>query len=642
MSDPSQNEIVSAVAADLIKASFNSITKGISGYLKDTWDKIFEDFAPYMEEIYNRNNFVRIISSKDKDIKFEEIYVETKFISNDELYTDNQLISKISEGDNLVITGDGGAGKTFFMRHLWLELFKLNYKYTPIFLELRRLNSLTDFDIETFIRLSISQKADLTEKLFESFCRNGRFCFLLDGFDELDVGLEDVAQAQITLLSAKYPSCTFVVSSRHDARFSGWQNFECYRSEPFDYEQVKNLLEKIPFDKKIKKSFRNLLSESFYETNKEFLSNPLLAIMMLMTYRDNMNIPKKMSIFYDDAFTTLYQWHDATKAYSRKKSLSIEQFQRSFGIFCLLSYYNQKYEFSKTEIINYINKSNKVCNISINAEDVLNDYVRSVCLMRQEGFYFIFIHRSFQEYFTAFAMMRVVPDKLTDFFPAFERRLSDSVLVLCLELDQPLFVKKYILPGYNNLINLDLLKNKKLSPFFCLENLPVSYVCTFKFDEDAGTYQLYSYGIASPSQNTSFIENTCKIMLGIQKSGFLTEMQKILLSFKLAPNIFDDNFYTKHLDHENKIEENLDEIFVYLSVESNKLCIQGNNQAGNTSLVCDHIVDLFENNRRELETQFEEIDNHLHKLIKKTGRYCQKLINEVQEPGKSLEDILDL
>ena len=126
--------------------------------------------------------------------------------------------------------------------------------------------------------------------------------------------------------------------------------------------------------------------------------------MMMMTFRENMNIPKRMSNFYDQAFNTLYQWHDATKAYNRAKFLDIDEFQRSFALFCMISYHQQKYEFTRSEIIDFINKSNKICAISVNAEDALADYEEAVNLIRQDGLVYVFIHRSFQEYFCAIAL----------------------------------------------------------------------------------------------------------------------------------------------------------------------------------------------------------------------------------------------
>lgn len=205
------------------------------------------------------------------------------------------------------------------MRHLWMSMFETSYQYTPIFYELRLVNDITDINLEAILRVLISNKKELSPEVFSHFCENGDFCFILDGFDEINTEIRENLQKQIIEFSNKFPKCRFIVSSRHEGRFAGWQSFQVFNSEPFTYQQVKNLVEKIPFENSSKKAFTKIVDEKFYNENKTFLSNPLLCVMMLMTFKENMNIPKRMNIFYEHAFNTLYQWHDATKTYTRKK-----------------------------------------------------------------------------------------------------------------------------------------------------------------------------------------------------------------------------------------------------------------------------------------------------------------------------------
>jgi len=350
----------------------------------------------------------------------------------------------VEEGENIVVTGNGGAGKTFFMRHAWMTMFRAQSRRTPIFIELRRFNEITQVDLPAYIRRCISSDRNLTDEIFSYFCKKGRFCFLLDGFDEVSKAKRDKLQEDILGMSTKFPECSFVVSSRGENRFAGWQNFQIFESLPFNYAQVRELVEKVPFDKEAKKRFLGKLDDNFYQANQSFLSNPLLAIMMMMTFRENMDIPRVMVTFYDQAFNTLFQWHDATKAYNRTKSLDIGTFQRSFGAFCLLSYYKEIYDFSRSEIIELIRISNKLNSIEVSCEDILHDYEEAVNLIRQDGLRYVFIHRSFQEYFAALAMIRYFPEKFTDFLPEIKKRVSDSVLFMCFELDRNMIVQEYI------------------------------------------------------------------------------------------------------------------------------------------------------------------------------------------------------
>ncbi len=468
------NTIMGTALAELVKASFNSVSEKAASKMKAAWSKVFEDFDPFMRDNYQRNKYVRLLSQKDKDVELYSVYVSSKFRCASKDISDDELILRIRDGANVVINGNGGAGKTFFMRHLWLTLFQTNYGYTPVFIELRKLNELSTIDLLAFVRRTISRKKELDDRLFGYFCDQGRFCFILDGYDEVLHSQREALQSQILELSSLYPSCRFVVSSRYETRFAGWQNFDLYESMPFELPQVQQLITKIPFDENSRSLFKKQLTSQFYKENASFLSNPLLAIMMMMTFKENMDIPRRMSIFYDQAFTTLYQWHDATKAFNRFKSLPIDDFQRSFAVFCLLTYYNEKFEFSKSETIKYIKQSNAICGIDVDPEKILLDYEESVNLLKQDGLDYVFIHRSFQEYFSAYAIVNIMPDKLPDLLPNIRRRSTDSVLKMCSEMNRGLVVEHY----YGPLLKSVEAVTSSGSPgekFHCLSSLEISF-----------------------------------------------------------------------------------------------------------------------------------------------------------------------
>ena len=196
--------------------------------------------------------------------------------------------------------------------------------------------------------------------MFEDLCALGRFILLLDGFDEVSLDRQDELQKQILSFVDQFPDCTVVLSSRHEQRFAGWQKFTACETLPFTVHQVKELIKRVPFDRKYRDLFVKMINVEFYSKHESFLSNPLLAIMMLMSYRENFDISTAIHLFYEQVFITLFQWHDATKAYKRSKVFDIDQFQRSFSMFCLLSYYREMYEFSHTEIVDLILQSNKI------------------------------------------------------------------------------------------------------------------------------------------------------------------------------------------------------------------------------------------------------------------------------------------
>ena len=186
MSETSSTAFAAEVSAELIKAAFNSVMEGAKSRMRSAWAKIFEDFQPfYIQRVHRKNSSVRILCVKDHDVPFPDIYVSSMFRSGNRGLTDEELIYEVRDRKNIVISGNGGAGKTFFMRHLWLTLFNSPADIVPLFIELRALNELSKNDLRSFIRATIAGSNGLSDDVFEYFCDAGRFCFILDGFDEV-------------------------------------------------------------------------------------------------------------------------------------------------------------------------------------------------------------------------------------------------------------------------------------------------------------------------------------------------------------------------------------------------------------------------------------------------------------------------
>ncbi|WP_199093405.1 NACHT domain-containing protein [Bosea sp. ASV33] len=633
-----ENAIISAVISDLIRKSFNYISEGASSKLKSAWAKIFEDFKPFMEECYLKNTRVRIICKKDSDVSFEDIYVKSFFQSGDNRCDDDELIQKITDGRRIVINGNGGAGKTFFMRHLWITLFRSDTGVTPIFIELRQLNDVSSPDLKTFIRKTIAPNTELSEDIFDYFCNSGKLCLILDGFDEIKRDKRDAIQKQILALATTNQDCRVVVSSRYEYRFAGWNNFDVYESMPFTFSQSRELISVVPFDKNTKKLFLKRLDETFYKKNKSFLSNPLLCIMMLMTFRENMDIPNKMSIFYDQAFTTLYQWHDATKAYTRIKSLDIHDFQRSFGIFCLLSYHAQKFQFSRTEIIALINRSSKVCGLNVSADDILSDYEESVNLIRQEGMNYVFIHRSFQEYFCAYALMVVLPAKFSDFLPQISARTTDSVLPLCFEMNRNLVIDNYIAPKHKYISKLISQCDKSRNQFPYLTKLQISF--NFRLaenDEDEKEGKSYdpvdvSLHVEGDQTALEFIDNIERIRNGKRPAVFWNGVVKEIIFRAGIFNLFDN------IDSDD-IEKR--EMYISIRFADNKIMIQETLEYSPSETISEietgRIFDLVQQ-RKQI---FLECQSETAAAIKKIADWCKKEIADEKSRGKSLDEILE-
>lgn len=158
---------------------------------------------------------------------------------------------------------------------------------------------------------------------------------------------------------------------------------------------------------------------------------------MLLTYEENANIPDKIHLFYNKAFETLFHKHDAMKEQydrQRKSSLQIDDFSKIFAVFCLNTYVLEKVEFTKLELLKFATNALSFENASVKSSDFLFDLEEAVCLLQREGLSYFFVHRSFQEYFTALFLSQC-PEKIRDdFIDKVCTRYWDSVLPMLFDM----------------------------------------------------------------------------------------------------------------------------------------------------------------------------------------------------------------
>ena len=218
------------------------------------------------------------------------------------------------------------------------------------------------------------------------------------------------------------------------------------------------------------------METGIFESNKDFLSNPLLSAMMLLTYDSFGEIPEKRHIFYAKCFDVLAREHDASKGrYKRElfSNLSMDQIERAFMFFCALSYVERTFSFNDEQMKNFVGEAIASCGIEAEISKVIRDFRESISIMERVGLLYEFSHRSFQEYF--YAKFVTVDRKLsleekiewlTDSF------LSDDTIEMIADMDRTYFEDEFLLPNVaklaKKLSSIDPVKNPAgiLSKFF--------------------------------------------------------------------------------------------------------------------------------------------------------------------------------
>ncbi|MGJ8628690.1 MAG: NACHT domain-containing protein [Sulfitobacter sp.] len=264
-------KVTADVSTQLIKDSLEAMFAPLSKFVNVSRAKFLGGFNPYCEYMFAKNSLVRTLYSKNKPMMLEDVYVKTLFTVGETArskarITDNDIMNAFAIGNRVIVKGNGGSGKTIFLKHLWLTRFKKADGRIPIFIELRRLNDLQSLDLMTFCRSELQAEDIFGGGVFEKLCDAGKFEFIFDGFDEVAREKRKSVERQILNLSEKYRKCCFLVSGREDDRFSSWGAFEVFTVAPLALDDLKILVGKIPFDQKVKK----ILRESF----GRFFPNP--------------------------------------------------------------------------------------------------------------------------------------------------------------------------------------------------------------------------------------------------------------------------------------------------------------------------------------------------------------------------------
>jgi hypothetical protein len=450
--------IGTALLAAAIKASAGPVINAIKSLGSEAYDTLVSQFQEYfqghVENTSARCSKMKNILYRDQSVEFFSQYVNILFSQSDNKIGDYDALSQVVDGSKLLVCGTAGAGKTMFMRWLSLELIEGMglHGRVPLYLEMRYFDeSFEDAPLSHYIHERTSSIVDASAySVFECGLKNGLFIILLDAIDELKPSLRDKVVGKILEFLREYPLCGVCISSRFDEKLECIQDFSVLRVMPMVKSQIINVIEKLAYDADVKGKLIGRLNAGLYEQLKEFLSNPLLATIMLLTFDHAADVPTKLTAFYQQAFETLYQRHDAAKgAFKRDHyaGLPLHRFQAVFSTFCFQTYLDYKFEFSDVDLASAFAKACEYNQDDSNVDFLIKDSMQSVCLMQRDGLYNVFSHRSFQEYFCALFVSNYREDNVHDIIEAIASiEKHPNVIRMLYELSPEVFEYEWVLP----------------------------------------------------------------------------------------------------------------------------------------------------------------------------------------------------
>lgn len=308
-----------------------------------------------------------------------------------------------------IIRGTGGSGKSTLLKYFFLETIKQE-SYIPLFIELNELNNYdlavnSDF-IEIICGILTTFGSELQKGQLIRLLESGKVIIFLDGYDELKF---DNVKPFVTIFDKfckRFPNNNYILTSRPNTDFTEFQRFAVFQISELTIEQSISLIKKLNYsESKVADEFIKELNDNLYTTHKSFASNPLLLTLMLINFTHYRRIPEKIHIFYQEAFDTLYRLHDSRKPgmYSREfntlNDLPKDVFMNIILEISFISYLKSKTSFKEDELISLIDSLDKK-QFKFDSEDYIDDLI-SICIFYREGNRISFVHKTFQEYFSA-------------------------------------------------------------------------------------------------------------------------------------------------------------------------------------------------------------------------------------------------
>ncbi|HAT4213378.1 NACHT domain-containing protein [Clostridium perfringens] len=417
--DINTNEIIIGTFTNIVEDSVLGAWGKVKKFFKDLNEKdsirYGVAYERYLENTKSKNSKIKTLIYRHSPRNLYSFYECIGVRYNGKIINTCNINNLIELNKKIIISGTGGIGKTTLLKHLFLNTIK-ETSFIPVLIELRSFNTLDNKDISLFDAIYknlCDNGLCLEREYFEYSMKEGGYIILLDGYDEISSEKVTKISKAIRDISNKYNENHFIISSRPTEEFIGWNDFAEMHSCKLSKEQALSLIKKIDFDEKIKEIFYSELDKGLYDKYESFASNPLLLTIMLLTFENRAAIPDKLNDFYEQAFSALFNMHDATKdAYVRDISseLGCEDFKSVFSYICFKSFFADEYEFTESSLQKYIKEArDKFKNINFDIEAFQEDLIKSVCMIIKDGLKYRFSHRSFQEYFAA-----VYTCKLTD------------------------------------------------------------------------------------------------------------------------------------------------------------------------------------------------------------------------------------
>ncbi|MFZ4663894.1 MAG: NACHT domain-containing protein [Caldilineaceae bacterium] len=328
-------------------------------------------------------------------------------------------LNLVKTGQNLLILGKPGAGKTTFLKYITIQAARQQLPRIPIFVSLNEWAdsrwgkgdkaALLPFLVDQF---DLCDFPDAT-LFIEYLLRAGRALLLFDGLDE--VKQEKDQRRHLTRLlqdfARKYDQSQHLITCRIAASDYAFAGFADVEVADFTPEQVREYARKWFGEQAAKAdAFTAELAKAENKGLAELCNTPLLLSMLCLTFDNNLRFPPSRAELYEDALETLLRKWDSSRQIQRDEIYRALSHKRKLQLLmniALPAFQKSELFFRQREleqsIVAYLAKLP-----GAPPADTLDGTIilkameaqHSILVERAQGIY-SFSHLTFQEYLTA-------------------------------------------------------------------------------------------------------------------------------------------------------------------------------------------------------------------------------------------------
>jgi hypothetical protein len=363
----------------------------------------------YAATITSRVAFTKNFLHVDHPVHIRRFYRPLKFKGPRGEPVDDNLGSIFKYGHAVALVGHAGTGKSTTLKHLCLEAIESGTR-VPIFVELRRLiehgkeEKRPKSIKETLAKALLRNELASVEPALDHLLSEPNLLVFLDGFDELPVGYRAIYANELLTLVERFTKTQWIVSTRPDDMVTGLNAIRVVTPIPLTLKQACDHVDRFDINQEQEAGFQALLAESLYEDHFTFASNPLLLAVLFLTYRRYYRIAERPHLFFDEVYEALCSNHDRKKGGFERElatQLPIEDFNQMAQMFCFIAAVREKLVFNQSGLRHDLTEVIGALRLDTTAAAAQKDLVQSVSLLLEDGFEFVFLHKSLQEFLAA-------------------------------------------------------------------------------------------------------------------------------------------------------------------------------------------------------------------------------------------------